>query len=193
MSKIVGYLFRGTRYTPLGMKEWLIRDGRIPREAFEPRRDLGMGLGYALPRPGIDTVIDAYAPTDPQVFMDQPETYSSDYWPKFVFDDEVPEWSLAYFIGRPDVVAEFSGATMRIAARIVAKVYHVAAFNENPWCYTVDAYPLYDVDGRPINIDYGNVESADQAWSCVEFILANRDQFDHEEYVHIRADKRGMP
>lgn len=128
MSKIVGYLYRDTRYTPLGMKEWLIREGLIPREAFEPRAE---AFGTPLPEPGIDTVIDAYAPKDPQVFMDQPETYSSDDWPKFVFDDEVPEWSLAYFVGAPDVVREWEAKAQTLAEEEFGAIAERQGWNQD--------------------------------------------------------------
>lgn len=80
---------------------------------------------------------------------------------------------------------------MRIPARIVAKVEHHPGVNyPYSWYYTVDAYPLgYDSDD-PAVIDFGSVESKEQAWACVEYILTNRDKFDMQEFFHVPHRKR---
>lgn len=122
MSIIVGYLYKGARYTPLAIKEVLIRENKIPRSAFEPRRDLG-GLGYRLPEPELATVIDAYAKVSDgrMLFMDQPDTYSDMDWPKFIFDDEVTEQEQAYFTGISGVREAEKAEAVRVGFAGIAR------------------------------------------------------------------------
>lgn len=211
MSNIVGYLYRGVRYTPLGMKEFLIRTGKIDREVFEPTVDRG-AFYVPLPEPSIATVIDAHAETPAlgaMVFMDQPETYSDNDWPKYIFDDEVADEETMHYIGAPDVRDMFDGqmdAVDRkimaqnggtIPSRIVAKVYYAPTEFDggNSWHYVVEAIPLHDVvkNAEAATIDYGNVASKRRAWSCITAALVNRSRYDAQEFVQVRADRRPKP
>lgn len=209
MSTIVGYLYRGYRYTPLAMKEFLIRIGKIPRSAFEPR--LG-GWGQRLTEPDIATVIDAYANTPGRgifVFMDQPETYSDNDWPKFIFDDEATWEEQAQYLGAPDIRDMYDGNMDlvdkkimaqnggKIPSRIVAKVYHSPTEFDggNSWHYVVEAFPLHDVTPglEAAVIDYGSTRSEGRSWECVRNALANRSDYDCAEFVQVRADRRPKP
>jgi hypothetical protein len=213
MSTIVGYLYRGVRYTPLGMKEFLIRTGKIDRAVFEPTVDRG-AFYVPLPEPSIATVIDAHAETPAlgvMVFMDQPETYSDNDWPKYIFDDEVSDEETMHYIGAPDVRDWFDGRVAsvdnkimrqndgRIPSRIRAKVYYAPTEWDggNSWHYVVEAFPLHDsAAGRSHDagtIDYGNVESKARAWECITKALANRQDYDGQAFVQVRADRRPKP
>lgn len=205
MANIVGYTYKGCTYTPLGMKALLIKTNRIGRHRFEPRHL----NGTRMPEPTIASVIAHFIKVCGRD-MDVPETYSSDDLPKPVYDDGATDMMQAWFLSArhvesmtihdhelcqgcniptEDEVRSSNGG--KIPARIHASVYFNPRPNpENAWHYTVDAYALHDPLADPATIDYGNVESKEQAWACVSHILTHRERFDCQEYVHVRAGRR---
>lgn len=205
MANIVGYAYKGKIYTPLGMKALLIKTNRIPRRRFEPPY-----TGYEAParEPRIQDVISWFITLCGRD-MDAPDTYDSADLPKPVFDDEATEEEQAMFLSTRHVQAMVihqhgmcpgcnppsDEEVMRrndgkIPARIVARVWHDSVNPEFPWFYTVDAYPMHDPQAGPAFIDYGSVETAEQAWGCVAHVLTHRGECDNPEYQHVRADKR---
>lgn len=99
--------------------------------------------------------------------------------------EDDPEWG-DEVSGPLDTVVTGHGASP-IPARIRAKVWKDPDLDRYPWSYTVDAY----VAGRddPIDIDSGSRETQAEALANVLYVLANRDQFDHPQYVH-RVNQR---
>jgi len=112
--EIVGYTYKAENYTPLGIKELLIREGRVAREVFEPRRTLGE-VGLPPRWPSIyDVIATLVAEAGGDIAV--PETYDSGDHPKPIFQDEIEFGEDADFTGRPQVIARFAVTTFKSVA-----------------------------------------------------------------------------
>lgn len=68
-----------------------------------------------------------------------------------------------------------------IESRIETHVYYDAEANSSyPWFYTVDAYPMNE--SEPVLIDYGSVDTREQAENIIGYVLSHREEFDNPEY-----------